>query len=299
MLPRHYSLHKPLHIGDWFLYVHLCMKNSLPLTVFLAALLYSFPDVFAQTLRPQDHPNHYILLIDASGSAMASKAPKGQIYRSLLEETLLTHVYETGFGEVVPPMDSAHDVLTLLDFGIVTGSAHNAYSRLRDYDLLKDFIHPVTIRQQNLSRRALLEIIKPSDTYRYTILSWAKQLALATLQPSQGFVANRTFFIFVHDGDIIDEQARTFERTVDEAQVERVHRILGKIQDEYLFSDGFNNDSPAWRLPKAEQHSRYPFYIEAYEILSRHGIAWEEEGLGLDPVQSLRFSWIHESSTSP
>src|SRR5262245_44456670 len=67
-------------------------------------------------LRHPEHPNHYVVLVDSSGSAVSPRT-KREIFERTLTQELIPRLYEGGFGEVVPAFSPDRDLLTLLHFG--------------------------------------------------------------------------------------------------------------------------------------------------------------------------------------
>jgi hypothetical protein len=72
---------------------------------------------YAQAVNPMDHPNHYVLLIDASGSAMPKRnRMKKEAFEKGVLRTLPTELFEKGFNKKIPLYDPQHDYLTVLHF---------------------------------------------------------------------------------------------------------------------------------------------------------------------------------------
>src|ERR1051325_3029280 len=85
---------------------------------------------YAQFVNPIDHPNHYILLIDASGSAMPKRnGVKKEAFEKAVLRTLPMEIFENGFKKQIPLYDPQQDYLTLLHFGIIS-EIYQSYSLL-------------------------------------------------------------------------------------------------------------------------------------------------------------------------
>lgn len=276
------------------------------LPVFLLASSLFLPILIAQRINGQNlqienHPNHFILLVDASGSVARPEAKKRQFERALAEN-LVSKLYSKGFGEI-PAYDPKQDRLTLYHFGIVTGGQQNAYSRLADYDFMTDFIHPVFERQKDVDETFLRSRIVPVQTYQYTVLSWAKQLALEKSRPAQpDEPVNRTFLIFVHDGvpnqNSLAEEVEMVNRWA-KSRYEATLPIVNSINSNYVFTDGHGVKAPAWRESVNGEASDSPAFIEIYDVNSAERSKWEEEAARLRPFKSFRFQWTSESGDEP
>lgn len=260
--------------------------------------------VCAQTIQPLPHSNHYILLIDASGSDVTPEA-KRRVYEKALLEHLLPRLYQQGFSEVIPQYDPEHDWLTLQHFGIVTGDSNTAYSRLTNYDFLTDFIHPVFVRKKAVTPDNLRQDLISLQVYQYTILSWAKELALnQSRADSKDNISNRTFMILVHDG-VPNENSLAQEvemvRRWARPSYEKVFPLINSIDSKYRFTDGKGNNSPVWseEVNDVTNQTSAPIFIEAYEVVSVAQANWEKIGKQITPLDNLEFRWTRESGDAP
>jgi hypothetical protein len=177
---------------------------------------------------------------------------------------------------------------------------------LADYDLRDDFIHDELVRGRNVSPESLAERITPATTYQYTILSWAKQLALYNSRPRDaGEVSHRTFLIVVHDG-VSNENSVAEEiemvRRWSKANYEEVLPVVNSINGDYKFTDGGGENRPAWTEEVDEASgggTRAPVFIEAYEVVSTNWANWEAEGRRLDPLDDFSIRWTNEAGDAP
>lgn len=256
----------------------------------------------AQYFQPEKHPNHYIILVDSSGSTASSKA-KREAYNKALTETLPKLIYETGFGQAIPPLELQNDILTLLHFGVVSSGPIPAYMRLKDYDLTKDFIHTVTFRSLDISQSEFKRRAPPTQHYELTILSWAKQMALSVFNAkNSNAVNNRTFLIMISDGiangGISAREIETAENFGNHSNVEQVKGLVNTIDREYLFTDGQGKDGRAFQ-EKLPNDNHPLFFIEAYEVVSVAQAKWEAEAKALQPLNRLKIEWTKESGAAP
>ncbi|MGH9426188.1 MAG: hypothetical protein ACRD2L_07790, partial [Terriglobia bacterium] len=187
--------------------------------------------------------------------------------------------------------------------GVVTGPMETAYERLQEYDLLKDFIHPIfqgRIEEANLKAKLF-----PTQTYQYTILTWAKQLALHhSRSDSSKSIGHRTFMIMVHDGHPNDSSIKGemgMVRWWAGAKYGQVESLVSSIDRDYQFTDGRGNQRPAWteEVPGGVLAEAPRFFMEAYEVTSTAQAKWETQGIQLRPLDDLRLRWTKETGESP
>jgi len=195
--------------------------------------------------------------------------------------------------------------MTLHNFGVVNGGdSSTAYSRLANYDLLTQFIHPSFIYQKGITAAFLKERAFPTQFYNYTLLSWAKQLALRESRPvSSDNVSQRTFLILIHDAlpnenSLAEEDAMVSRWS--NGKDEKARLEVNTINDKYRFTDGKGNNRPAYTEQLRDAGERYsPIFVEAYEINSTSRTSWESTGLQLHPVDALEIKWQKDSGTAP
>jgi hypothetical protein len=251
----------------------------------------------SQTITYDRHPCHFIILVDASRSTQ-SRATKTN-YEKALREVLPTLLYEKGFGQSIPVFDPKQDVLTLLTFGVVIRSETPAYLDLRNYDLSTQFIHPLILRRSNVESSDLNHQIVPHTYYEITALSWAKQLALWSLQGQLSSSTNhRTFLIAVNDG-VANENSLTAELTLIEQwgeadNIKKTHEIVSRTNDDYRFVNPHVD-----KVPAGEEKKYHSVFIESYEIKSKSQLEWEAEAKRFKPFKNLEFSWTKESGIQP
>ncbi len=254
------------------------------------------------SIRVEAHPNHYILLLDASGSTVSTVA-KQTAYRRALS-LLLSVVYE-GFGPNIPPFDPHRDVLTLHHFGIVRKGSSPAYMRLRDHRFGRDYVHPVFIRHGSVTKDLLQERLAPHEFYQLTVLSWAKQLALLASSPERpDETSHRTFLFFLHDGlsneGSLAEEISMVERWGNAADVSEAKSIVDNINREYAFSDGKGAAGWAWyQRIQAGHDDNNVVFLEAYEVVSHTQKSWEAAAGLLRPFRHVGIRWTKERGGAP
>ncbi len=253
-------------------------------------------------LEPVAHPNHFVLLIDDSASAVKPTQPKRDIFHEVLLDKLIPRLYDQGFGDIIPHFVPSEDLLTVQQFGMVDPPYQDAYLRLADQDLPGDFLRQVILRQRGIERQELAAKIVPQNSYQYTVLSWAKQLALAAIGAGDE-TAHRNFLIFVHDGQPnahgTREEDRAVKRYLNEASRELAKAQIEEIETSYLFSNGDGGDDAAWRLSEEAQHREYPIFMEVFEVVSKADQAWQQRANGFEALRDLRFRWIEDSGARP
>jgi len=255
------------------------------------------------SLQPVGHPNHYIVLIDASGSTSTTGARRA-LYRRVLTEDLLKPLFSTGFGSAIPAYDTQQDSLTLLQFGILYDHLPDPYTRLAKHDFLTDFIHPIYVRQKGIDAARIASVLVPEQTYKYTILSWAKQLALDKLSSTNSQEnLNRTFLIIVSDGLPNESSPKDEINMVIKwggDNFKRVSEVLSQINNDYRFTDGQGKETTAWsQIITSDDSPSLPFFIESYEVFSKSQMDWESKATSLKPLDNLSFEWIETSGNSP
>ncbi|MCU0290328.1 MAG: hypothetical protein MUF15_28600 [Acidobacteria bacterium] len=260
-----------------------------------------FPQMQKIEIDAEKHANHYILLIDASGSIVSNEA-KVQKYKEILTVELLNHLYRDGFGQSIPPFNPEEDLLSLFRFGIVPQGYDQPYQYLANYDLLTDFVKPRLIRQKGISQTDLENLIWPGDFYKLTILAWVKPLALAALSRSNfDGNSNRVFLIMVHDGILNDgtlrDEIKMAESWSNQDKLGDVKKVINQINANYMFSDGKGQNSWAWneRLTANAE----PIFLEAYEVISISQGNWIDQLKNLNPLAQLNFHWTKESGNQP
>jgi hypothetical protein len=274
-------------------------KGSLPhrlACVLCLCVLVPHP-VMAQSLTPQENRNHFIILVDASGSVASVPAKRSALHATVVER-LLPRLYRQGFGDAIPPYDPQTDFISLFHFGIVAQEPTPAYLRLKTYNFLTDFIHPVFVYRR-VTPEELSESIMPATGYELTILSWAKQLAVAAAgRGGADRLSNRTILITLHDGVPNNSSSRAEEsdvqRWADPDNRREAEKVIAQVNRNYRFvGDGGDVEQP----PGANAGDR--IFMETSEIVP---VAQDElagHAKSLDPFQELSFSWSEESGERP
>lgn len=253
----------------------------------------------------QPHPCHFIIVVDASGSTISSRL-KAIAYRSVLRDTVVDRLFLEGFGENIPRFDSSSDLLSLVHFGIVKKDTTPAYMRLHKYSFLRDYVHNVFVRRTDLEPSELKSKIVPSEYYQLTILSWAKQIALWATRPRRSDqVAQRTFFVLIHDGisneGSFSEEKNMVGRWGDSSDVRRMKGLIREIEDLYEFSDTEGTRQWAWQQKVwiDERGIEEPIFLEVYELVSRERKFWGLQSDQLNPFREVSLDWTKEEGSTP
>jgi hypothetical protein len=275
-------------------------KPPLPVLLFVICMSFVGRGSEQPRVEPPPHPNHYILVIDASGST--AKELKKAIYQKALLEILPQHLYSEGFGAEIPPYNLNEDYLTLHHFGVVTGGGASPDEIIKHYNLSTDFIHPSVVFRKGVSSDELKARLLPPTLYQYTLLSWAKQIALhESRPPRKDDIAHRVFIIFVHDGELngpsVKEEIKAFER--DNQTFDQAYKLVQHIDSEYQFTDGRGGDRRAWVQELNAGESRGRVLIEAYEVISIARNRWEAAGREFRPVRDLKIIWAQDTGEAP
>jgi hypothetical protein len=253
-----------------------------------------------QTLKPQDHPNHFIVLVDGSGSAIQTKN-KQTNYLHVLREVLPEHLFNTGFGNSIPPYDPERDALTVERFGIIEGETSQVFQKLAHADFLRQYIHLVGSAVDHPTESQFLALVsRPEPHYRYTVLSWCRELGLSNVKSyTQGRLFGRTFIVVVDDGitngsDARQEVSET-RRWGDPDIVGRTETITDGIASTYDFVPvktvtraGSESDGEALLL-RVGQGSE-SIFVESYEVIAKNLSDWQARANRIQPFTSFRSS---------
>lgn len=270
----------------------------------LAVLLIAGNTESPELVTVQERHNHYILLIDASGSTV-SNSVKVDKYKEVLMEHLPVYLYGNGFGTSIPRFNPEEDLLSIFYFGIVPQGYDRPYRYLANYDILRDFARARMIRQKGISQERLSEIIWPGEFFKLTILAWAKPLALARLLRRSNFsdVSNRVFLIMIHNGILnestIREEITMVENWGNQVRLPEVKKAIDFISDNYMFSDCKGKSTWAWN--KRFTANNEPIFLEAYQIVSKTQEEWKSnlEKFKNEDIAQLDFKWTKESGNKP
>src|SRR5438309_10864158 len=78
----------------------------------VAAFCGTSPSYSANTISEPQHPSHFILLIDASGSTIASKSRRER-YRAVLLQHVLPQLFSGTRSAGIPPFDPRQDFVSV------------------------------------------------------------------------------------------------------------------------------------------------------------------------------------------
>jgi hypothetical protein len=240
----------------------------------------------APALTQRPYPNHYIVLIDASGSAVSKRA-----YQSSLD-LLIERLYGAGFGDRIPAFRRGTDQISLFHFGIVAQG--NPCDELKYHDFVKELVHPdALVQRRDISRVELTGQLWPRDHYRFTFLTWARQMALFAAPPSRMPAAGHTFLIVLTDnawnnGTSYSEIDAAWS-CGEHGAVVRATRVVDDIDALYR-TFPCHSDPPLWsrRIPNT---ARSPMYLDANEVRSDSTARWEADLREAEPLQSAIWTW--------
>ena len=271
------------------MYNHLSSIQCRLILWFCIALVVGQEKTHGQTLKVGEHPNHFVILIDASESVVSSSTRTA--YHKALTEILIKRLYEDGFGATIPPFDPNQDVLTLHHFGIVPiDSPIPYYAHLSEYDLLTDFIHPSFIRARHVSLDTLRGKLIPDQYYGLTALSWAKHMGLnASRATTLNELSQRTFLIVVHDGkfneNLLAEEVRTIRRWSNPRNYAEAEKILDHIGNKYNFTESERQE----KVHSDDQADA--IFIEAFQVKLLSQMAWEGSATKIEPFDEIQLRW--------
>ncbi len=254
-----------------------------------------------QTLRLPDHPNHFIVLVDGSGSAIQNRNKQAN-YLHVLREVVPEHLFHSGFGNSIPPYDPERDALTFERFGIIEGETSRVFQKLAHADFLGQYIHLVGPAAAHPNEIEFIDLTKrPEPHYRYTVLSWCKELGLSNVGSyTQGRHFARTFMIVVDDGmsngsDARQEVSET-KRWGDPAILGRTEKVMDDIVRSYDFVPvtvradlGSQSDTEALLL--REGNGSDSIFVETYEVKAKSLGEWEARARRIQPISSFRSNW--------
>jgi hypothetical protein len=262
---------------------------------FVLVVLLSAVGARALMIQPSRHPNHYVLLVDASGSV--AQPARAAVYRSALA-TAVRRMYQDGFG-VLPPFDPERDVLTIEHFGCVAaGTADSAYRRLHDVDFLRDVIHPVIRREPHVSADRALQFAFPNTRYHLTLLIWSVPLGIAAIAPQapDQVAANRTFLIRVTDMIVNDATAREEQALIEnngrKDRVDAARAAMSDLAAKYVIGDAAGKDAPLLTETfgrRADQSDSVTMHI--WEIRSRALDAWAANAAQVKKLATAEIAW--------
>ena len=245
---------------------------------------------------PPLHPNHYVVLVDASGSNVATPA-REEAYRYALGTVTEAGLWRQGFGPLVPVCDPHRDYLSIYHFGIVTdGGENNAYDRLSKGRFADAFLHPVCYWHRGGPDAPTGRSLVPHTYFDLTLLALAKPLALwaaRALRPE--LPCNRWFMIVVTDAipneaTLAEEtaQALRFMGSANAAEVEGARK---KAEHGYAFTDGQGGRGWVWQRLVQPTDGSTPIFVEAYEVVALERAHKETDALREQPFLRLVPTW--------
>jgi hypothetical protein len=245
----------------------------------------------------QSYPNHYLILIDASYSTIRNDFKEG--YINLLKNQLQSKIYESGFGPTLPKYDPVKDFMTVEYFGICVEENIPAWDNLKNYNILKQYLHPVLISKSHVTKTEFSSMINPDQFYMLTLLAWSKQLALWNYSKyNDNVIKNHIFIVIVTDGEYNKispiEEVGMVERHGNPSNIKDVEKITNNIDDKYSFSivdEQGKRHLSAWRDTILDPETNKSIYIEAYEIISNNQEEKVRDGNSYKPFIQKKLFW--------
>jgi|SRR5579875_642705 len=254
---------------------------------YLIALILAYPLALRGAddpiLVPNPHPNHYVLMLDSSGSMVNLQADR-EIYRRVLLSKIQPALESQGFGKEIPPMMPGVDSLTVLHFGLGDATIPaRSWEQLRNIDISEEFIS--TANASDLSAKVPLKRIKtppahwldgvfPDKPAELTGLSLARYFGLWSIRETAPQAeANRTFVIIVDDEEVNDktpweERRWLFENMLPSARP-KTEAILAYIRQNYSFGP---EDAPVWEDQVVSR--KKVVFVTAYVVTPSADRAW-------------------------
>ena len=239
----------------------------------------------AATIQEAPHPCHFIFLVDASGSTVASKR-RASRYRTVLLDSVLPKLYSGTLSARVPSVDPKQDLISVFHFGVVNHSGKRGLMELSTIDLLESEIHRIRTAVSATDREDVARSLFPEVTYNLTLLSVAKPLAINAL-PS--VLASRTiahtYIVLVTDGlangrslstetgEILKKNRQEMTRTVN---------ARDQVESSYEFT------------PIAQ--TRKEFLVEVTEVSPRNWNSGVQALIATGLLTDLTVRWTCESS---
>jgi hypothetical protein len=253
----------------------------------------------AQVLRPPDHPNHYIILLDGSGSTIEN-ASKQETYLRVIRNILPAHLFHSGFGDSVPAVDPVQDVVTVERFGIFEGETSQVFGELPRADFLNHYIHLLGSPTAHLTEEQFAALMASSvPHYRYTVLSWCKELGLSNVKRyinAQTF--GRTFLVVVDDGLTNGADGRhevaEIEQWGNPTIVQETEAVVDAITSQYKFVSA--KAGPGGNFQLRSGTGKNLIFVESYEVVPKSLLEWQAEAARMLPFSDFQAKWALRSA---
>lgn len=251
----------------------------------ILSLLCALPiPAVAGRVTPIAHPNHYLFLVDSSGSSRWD-APTTKNLNDALR-VAVDRAYADGFG-VIPKLDPAQDVVTVHHFGLVPdGQPGIAYQRIHEFPLPENFIHVLAARERGLAAERVHALLYPRERYRLTFFELAESCALARLASATpaAETANRTFLIFIRDHELAGQPLEMIHDGAPE-QYDQVMKVWAGVRRDYTFSI-----PPLW-TQNFGVDSGGKITIDVKEIKSNAIETWTADIAKVEGIGDHSFDW--------
>lgn len=295
---------KPLGIYNsattliYFVFI-LCLLAPLPVAA--ANLNYA---VLPEQATP-DLPNHYILLVDASGSMgkrPTERVAIGQIITGIIPQ-ILQGARQDSRGETLEPYRPGKDYLSLFTFGIGLAPEEKSF---------KKQVHPQFVLEsgQGLFERAALELTQGSFSGNWTGVTTALPLAVAAVREfsgqgrPQGLLGSTVVLMLTDDvqnldGPALNEISRL--RAVGVADSTWAGEMIAGVQRYYeynqnlLYLEGLG-PSKKWHLHMRLIQPRRAALTELVRVPTELSIRRTADANGVTATATLPLSFLFTDS---
>jgi hypothetical protein len=247
-------------------------------------------------------PNHYIVLVDASGSVFANAARTKAFRRA--SQTLLHNLYVAGFDNQAPAFRNGVDYLSVYHFGIVQGDVANAYRRLRNKDFAREYMHPLVEAQRRVSPDWLASRLQKPVTYNYTAYSWAKPFGLWKARSrAHDLRIGRTFVVVLTDtlpnGGTLNDEIIEIERWIQNTRlVQQERQLRHRVSERYYFGTAEGMEGLAWeRVLRVSDD--FHVVTEVFEVFAKERETARNQSSYLLPLAPTQFKWLVDRPRRP
>ncbi len=250
-----------------------------------------------------DSPNHYIVLVDASGST--KKDDRTRAAFSQAGRLLARKLYRERLG-AIPSVRPGTDYVSLYYFGIVRGDAATAWKRLGHCDFSNEYLHKAVSASKTTSEWWLIKHLVSEPSYNYSLCSWARQLGLWKVgSVVNGCLVGHTYIIVLTDavpngGSVWDEAIQVEERC-NAQNVKWLRNVFHTMNQNYYLGrpDRTPGLSFIWKHHVGDGGA---IFIEAFEAFSINRNDAERSALSVNPIDPARhptFLWTKDTAKNP
>ncbi len=252
--------------------------------------------------------NHYVLVVDASGS-MQEYPAKATVFRKALDVDVAQRLYRGGFSEHVPAFRPKQDQLSLFHFGVIpSGQRGPVRELLKHYDLSRQYLHPLLHRSRNVHLAALRHLLPPTEAYQWSIVAWSQELPIWMSSPQTATTpTQRTFLVWISDGKYNESDPRgeiDFTRRSTQgsttSRYETVSQLVQLVRQQHVKTDGNGSAGrAAWTRNVPAGRTNDAIYVEVYEVVPTRWLRWENDPSRLSPFQGVHARWTQQLTDRP